>query len=134
MRDSVALGYVVLCDLRCVNGTLGFRTVVESQYPMTLVHGTIEKVTKTISKEAYFLHRHQFPAGLGRPGPLPVRAGGGGAGGWEAGGGVGEAGDRHQDEGVGRAGLEGGRGADVPLLQVRERMFWCGSLSHSRLS
>ena len=43
MRDEMALGYVVGCDLRRANGTLGFRTVVESQYPMAVVHQTIEK-------------------------------------------------------------------------------------------
>ena len=36
-------GYVVGCDIRKMNNTLGFRIIVESQYPLTIVYETIEK-------------------------------------------------------------------------------------------
>ena len=42
MKHVVPLGYVVGCDIRKVNGRLGFRITVESQYPLSIVH----KVTK----------------------------------------------------------------------------------------
>ena len=43
MKQVVALGYVVGCDIRRMNGTLGFRIIVESQYPLKMVHDTIEQ-------------------------------------------------------------------------------------------
>lgn len=43
MKYVVPLGYVVGCDIRRINNTLGFRIIVESQYPLTLVNETIEK-------------------------------------------------------------------------------------------
>ncbi len=43
LRNAFALGYVVDCDVRRANGTLGLRTVVESQYPLAVVHGTVER-------------------------------------------------------------------------------------------
>ena len=42
MNHVVQLGYVVCCDIRKVNGTLGFRVVVESQYPLSFVIDTVE--------------------------------------------------------------------------------------------
>ncbi len=42
MRHEVALGYVVDVDIRKNSSSLGLRTVVESQYPLSLVHDTIE--------------------------------------------------------------------------------------------
>ena len=38
MKHVVPLGYVVGCDIRKVNGRLGFRITVESQYPLSIVH------------------------------------------------------------------------------------------------
>ena len=38
MKHVVPLGYVVGCDIRKVNGQLGFRITVESQYPLTIIH------------------------------------------------------------------------------------------------
>jgi secreted Zn-dependent insulinase-like peptidase len=43
MKSVVPLGYVVGCDLRKMNGTISFRVIVESQYPLPFVHATIEK-------------------------------------------------------------------------------------------
>ena len=42
MKHVVQLGYVVCSDVRKVNGTLGFRVVVESQYPLSFVVDTVE--------------------------------------------------------------------------------------------
>ena len=42
MKHVVQLGYVVCCDIRKVNGTLGFRVIVESQYPLSFVIDTVE--------------------------------------------------------------------------------------------
>ena len=42
MKHVVQLGYVVRCDVRKVNGTLGFRVVVESQYPLAFVTDAVE--------------------------------------------------------------------------------------------
>ncbi len=43
MKTVVPLGYVVHCDLRKANGSLGFRITLESQYPLTVVHDSIEQ-------------------------------------------------------------------------------------------
>ena len=42
MKHVVQLGYVVCSDVRKVNGTLGFRVIVESQYPLSFVVDTVE--------------------------------------------------------------------------------------------
>ena len=42
MKHVVQLGYVVRCDVRKVNGTLGFRVVVESQYPLAFITDAVE--------------------------------------------------------------------------------------------
>lgn len=45
MKNKVQLGYVVSCDIRKgeANMTLGLRITVESQYPLQIVHSTIEE-------------------------------------------------------------------------------------------
>ena len=48
MKHVVPLGYVVGCDIRKVNGRLGFRITVESQYPLSIVHKTIEDALEDI--------------------------------------------------------------------------------------
>lgn len=53
MKNVVALGYVVGCDVRRMNGNLGFRIAVESQYPLPTVHSTIEKAIDDLEKEVF---------------------------------------------------------------------------------
>ncbi len=47
---QVILGYVCNCDVRRTNGTLGFRIVVESQYPLQLVHDTVEEAIEVVGE------------------------------------------------------------------------------------
>ena len=42
LKHVVHLGYVVGCDIRKIKDRLGFRIIVESQYPLSIVHKTIE--------------------------------------------------------------------------------------------
>ena len=42
LKHVVHLGYVVGCDIRKIKDRLGFRIIVESQYPLCIVHKTIE--------------------------------------------------------------------------------------------
>ena len=42
IKQVMALGYVVNCDVRKVGGSHGFRITVQSQYPLCVVHSSIE--------------------------------------------------------------------------------------------
>lgn len=53
MKNVVALGYVVGCDVRRMNGNLGFRIAVESQYPLPTVHSTVEKAIADLEGEVF---------------------------------------------------------------------------------
>jgi secreted Zn-dependent insulinase-like peptidase len=48
MKHVVPLGYVVGCDIRKVNDSLGFRITVESQYPLMVVYRTIEEALEDL--------------------------------------------------------------------------------------
>ncbi|XP_071749609.1 insulin-degrading enzyme isoform X2 [Lepeophtheirus salmonis] len=43
LKHVVPLGYVVHCDIRSVNRTLGYRVLIESQYPLHFIYDTINQ-------------------------------------------------------------------------------------------
>jgi len=60
MKHVVPLGYVVNCDIRKVNGRLGFRITVESQYPLTMVLATIEESLEDLDDHLAKMEESQF--------------------------------------------------------------------------
>ncbi|CAB4059390.1 IDE [Lepeophtheirus salmonis] len=50
LKHVVPLGYVVHCDIRSVNRTLGYRVLIESQYPLHFIYDTINQGLESLEK------------------------------------------------------------------------------------
>ena len=50
IKQVMALGYVVNCDVRKVGGSHGFRIIVQSQYPLCVVHASIEDAVANLDE------------------------------------------------------------------------------------